>query len=141
VLDAGRGDRLRVRASVAGSGVRRLVLYGPDGELAASTSDVLDHEVVLDDVGTWLAAAAHGDDDPHTVGAPVFAHTTPVYVDVDGRRVARSESARWCLDMLDGLQSLVTEHGRFDPQHRERQLGDLVAVLDHAREVYHAIES
>jgi hypothetical protein len=95
---------------------------------------------VLGEVGSWLAAAVHGDDDPYTVGAPVFAHTTPVYVDVDGRRVARSESARWCLSMLDGLQALVTEHGRFDPQHRERQLGDLVAVLDRARQVYRAVE-
>jgi hypothetical protein len=42
--------------------------------------------------------------------------------------------------MLDGLQSLVTQHGRFDPHNRERQLGDLVAVLDRARQVYRAVE-
>jgi hypothetical protein len=139
VLDRRPGERLTVRVQAVGSGVRRLVLYGPDGELAATGAQTLEHEVVLGEVGSWLAAAVHGDDDPYTVGAPVFAHTTPVYVDVDGRRVARSESARWCLGMLDGLQSLVTEHGRFDPQHRERQLGDLVAVLDHARQVYRAV--
>jgi hypothetical protein len=139
VLDRRPGERLTVRVQAVGSGVRRLVLYGPDGELAATGAQTLEHEVVLGEIGSWLAAAVHGDDDPYTVGAPVFAHTTPVYVDVDGRRVARSESARWCLGMLDGLQSLVTEHGRFDPQHRERQLGDLVAVLDHARQVYRAV--
>jgi hypothetical protein len=140
VLDRRPGERLTVRVQAVGSGVRRLVLYGPDGELAATGGGVLEHEVVLGEAGSWLAAAVHGDDDPYTVGAPVFAHTIPVYVDVDGCRVARPESARWCLDMLDGLQSLVTEHGRLDPQRRERQLGDLVAVLDRARQVYRAVE-
>ena len=67
------------------------------------------------DGGLWLAAAAYGDTDPHTVGAPVFAHTTPVYVDVDGRRVGRAASARWCLRLLDGLEELAAEQGRFDP--------------------------
>ena len=69
----------------------------------------------------------------------MFAHTTPVYVDVAGRRVARTESARWCLDQLDALQELVTRHGRFDPRHRQHQLGDLTDVLDRARRVYRAI--
>lgn len=139
VVNRAPGARLPVRAQVTGSGVQRLVLYGPDGELAATDGAVLEHEVLLGAAGTWLAAAAHGGDDPYTVGAPVFAHTTPVYVDADRRRVARAESARWCLALLDDLQQLATEQGRFDPQHRERQLGDLVAVLDRARHVYRAV--
>ena len=36
--------------------------------------------------------------------ASAFAHTTAVYVDVAGRRVAREADARWCLDFLDTLQ-------------------------------------
>ncbi|MDN5859299.1 MAG: CehA/McbA family metallohydrolase [Pseudonocardia sp.] len=140
ILNRRPGDRLRVRARTAGSGVQRLVFYGPSGELATTDGDVLEHEVVLGEAGCWLAAAAHGQDDPHTVGAPVFAHASPIYVDLDGRRVANGASARWCLNMLDGLQELATGQGRFDPQHRERQLGDLVAVLDRAREVYRAVE-
>lgn len=136
VLRARPGERLVVHGRVTGTGVERLVLYGPDGELAASTGDTLRHEVVVGDSGLWLAVAAHGDEDPHTVGAPVFAHTSPVYVDVEGRRVARAESARWCLGLLDGLQDLATEHGRFDPLRRAEQLGDLVAVLDRARTFY-----
>ena len=72
-------------------------------------------------------------------GAPVFAHTSPVYVDVDGRRVGRPASARWCLRLLDGLQELAAEQGRFDPDDRARQLGDLVEVLDRARAFYRAV--
>ena len=88
VLDRRPGDRVAVQVRVEGSGVEQLVLYGPDGVLATGTEE-LEHEVTVED-GLWLAAAAHGGSDPHTVGAPVFAHTTPVYVDVDGRRVARA---------------------------------------------------
>ncbi len=140
VLRPEPGDRLVVRGRVAGSGVRRLVLYGPDGELAGTGHDELEHEVTVGDEGLWLALAAHGDEDAHTVGAPVFAHTSPVYVEVAGRSVARAESARWCLTLLDGLEGLVREHGRFDPQRRDQQLGDLLAVLDRARAVYREVE-
>jgi hypothetical protein len=138
VLDRRRGDRLTVRAYAQGSGVERLVLYGPDGELAATDGDRLEHELAVE-AGMWLAAAAHGGADPHTVGAPVFAHTTPVYVDVNGRPVGRPASARWCLRLLDGLQELASDQGRFDPDDRVRQLGDLVAVLDRARAFYRSV--
>lgn len=138
-LERRAGDRVRVRASVTGSGVDRLVLYGPDGELASTPGALLEHEMVPDD-GVWLAAAAHGgQDDPHTVGAPVFAHTSPVWVDVEGRGVARAASARWCLALLDGVHELATEHGRFDPHEHDRQLGDLDDVLDRARTYYRAV--
>ena len=138
VLDRRPGQRLRVRARVVGGGVEELVVYGPDG-VVASGSGELEHEVTADG-GLWLAAAAHGGTDPHTVGAPVFAHTTPVYVDVDGRRVARAASARWCLRQLDVLQELAQEQGLFDPGDRERQFADLVAVLDQGRAFYRAVE-
>ncbi|MCO1659534.1 hypothetical protein [Pseudonocardia humida] len=142
VLGAAPGDRLAVRARVRGSGVDRLVLHGPGGELAASGTDALEHVVTVGGEGLWLAAAAHGGEgDPHTVGAPVFAHTSPVYVDVGGRRPARAESARWCLAVLDGLRGLVEEHGRFDPGRRAEQLGDLLDVLDRARAFYLGAEA
>ena len=139
VLNRRAGERLRVRARAVGRGVEELVLYGPDGVIASGTAE-LEHEVTADR-GLWLAPAAHGGSDPHTVGAPVFAHTTPVYVDVDDRCVARRASARWCLRQLDLLQELAQEQGRFDPDEREQQCGDLVEVLDRAREFYRSIAS
>ncbi len=138
VLERRPAERLDVRARVRGSGVDRLVLHGPDGELAATTGEEL-RTVVTADRGCWLAAAAHGGDDPHTLGAPVFAHTSPVYVDVAGRRVARASSARWCLRALDALEALVTAEGRFEPARRAEQLGALVAVVDRARAFYRAV--
>jgi hypothetical protein len=130
-----------VRAQVQGAGVDRLVLHGPEGELATTGADALEHELVLGEEGVWLAAAAYGDTDPHTLGAPVFAHTGPVHVDSGGVRVARPASARWCLELLENLERLVRDEGRFDPARREEQLGDLVDVIDRARAVYRAVLS
>jgi hypothetical protein len=129
VLDRRSGDSVRVTASATGP----LVLYGPDG-VVASGDGALDHELVVED-GTWLAAAVHGDVDP-SHGAPLFAHTSPVHVDVDGRRVVRPASARWCLRLLDDLEVAVREHGRFDPADHDRQLGALETVVDGARRFY-----
>jgi hypothetical protein len=41
--------------------------------------------------------------------------------------------------LLDGVAELAAEQGRFDPDDRERQLGDLLDVLDRARACYRAV--
>jgi hypothetical protein len=69
----------------------------------------------------------------------VLAHTTPVYVDVEGRRVARAADARWCLEFLDTLEAFVGEHGHFEPATRQAHLADVVAVINDARSFYRRV--
>jgi hypothetical protein len=140
VLDAANGQRVPVRATVIGSGVQRLLLHGPDGALASTRDGVIEYELPVAEP-SWVAAAAYGETDRHTLGAPVFAHTTPVYLDVAGQRVAKPESARWCLHALDLLEDLARQHGRFDPDRRDEQVGDLIAVIDRARAFYRRVET
>ncbi|HJU00779.1 MAG TPA: hypothetical protein VJ966_06165, partial [Actinomycetes bacterium] len=66
----------------------------------------------------------------------VFAHTSPVWVEVAGRPVRRPASARWLLDWLDRFDALVGGHGRFAD---DGQRAELAAVVDRARAVYRAI--
>jgi hypothetical protein len=134
VLDRAVGDRLTVRARAAGAGAERLALVGPDGELAGGTGG-LAVEVTVDGP-LWIAAVARGEGDPRVLDHTSLAHTTPVYVDVAGRRVARARDARWCLDLLDRLEGFTAEHGRFAHAHQQR---DLVAVLDEARAYYRGV--
>jgi hypothetical protein len=68
----------------------------------------------------------------------VFAHTSPVWVEVGGRQVRRPASARWLLEWLDRFDTLVAEHGRFAG---DGQRAELAAVVDRARAVYRAIAS
>lgn len=140
VLDVANGQRVPVRATVTGGGVQRLVLHGPDGELASTQGDVVELDLAVTEP-SWIAAAAYGDSDPHTLGAPVFAHTTPVYLDIASRRVAKPHSARWCLRALDLLEDLARQHGRFDPDRRDEQIDDLIAVVDQARAFYRRVEA
>jgi hypothetical protein len=139
VLDGVAGDLLAVRARAYGPGAERLTLVGPDGVLAEGGPDrVLEHTLTVGEP-LWLAAAVRGAGQPSILADAALAHTSPVYVDVDGRRVARSEDAEWCLRFLDTLQGFVAEHGRFSPVTREAHLGDLVEVLDRARSFYRGV--
>lgn len=68
-----------------------------------------------------------------------LAHTTPVYVDVDGARVARAADADWCLGLIDGLQRLLVEHGVFAPEQRDRRLAEYAELLDAGRRYYRRV--
>jgi hypothetical protein len=140
VLDLAAGDRLDVHARVQGPGAEHLTLVGPDGVMAAgdAASD-LRLETTPEGGPTWIAAVARGGSHPHTLDRSVLAHTSPVYVDVDGRRVARADDARWCLAFLDTLEQFVDQHGHFDPASRAAHFGDLVGVLDDARSFYRRV--
>jgi len=140
VLDLAAGDRLDLRARAQGEGAEQLTLVGPDGVMAeGDAASELRLQAPLDDGPTWIAAVARGAGHPNTLDRSVLAHTSPVYVDVAGERVARAADARWCLALLDTLQQFVGEHGHFDPATRSAHLGDLVAVLDQARAFYRRV--
>jgi hypothetical protein len=140
VLDLTAGDRLDIRARTQGRGAEQLTLVGPDGVLAeGDAASELRLATTADGGPTWIAAVARGAGHPDTLDESVLAHTSPVYVDVAGRRVARTADARWCLALLDTLERFVGEHGHFDPATRTPRLGDLTAVLDQARAFYRQV--
>jgi hypothetical protein len=139
-VEAGPGRRLPVTVRCQGLGVERLELVGPDGVLAAAEAGggappAIDAEVEADG-SLWLCAVARGPGHPSVLGPVVFAHTSPVWVEVGGRPVRRPASARWLLDWLDRFEDLIGEHGRFAD---DGQRDEVVAVLDQARDRYREI--
>jgi hypothetical protein len=84
----------------------------------------------------WLCAVARGPGHPSVLGPVVFAHTSPVWVEVGGRPVRRPASARWLLDWLDRFEALLADQGRFAD---DGQRAELAAVVDRARAVYRAV--
>jgi hypothetical protein len=140
VLDLAAGERIEVRARVLGPGAERLRLVGPDGVLAeGDPASELRFETSAAQGPTWIAAAASGGRHSGTLDESVFAHTTPVYVDVAGERVARADDARWCLDLLDELERFAGRHGRFEAATRAARFGDLAAVIEAARGFYRGV--
>ncbi|MCA1731209.1 MAG: hypothetical protein LC751_17985 [Actinobacteria bacterium] len=93
----------------------------------------------MEDGSTWIAAVARGAGHPGTLDASVLAHTSPVYIDVAGQRVARVADVHWCLEFLDTLEQFVGQHGYFHPATRTAHFGDLVAVLGEARSFYRRV--
>jgi hypothetical protein len=139
VLDLPAGNRIPVVARTTGPGVERLAIVGPDGVHCEQTGGgELRTEIALDGP-TWIAAMAQGPENRDTLDSSVFAHTSAVYVDVAGERVARRTDAQWCLGLLDRLEAFVAEHGNFAPETRTERLADVVAVLDDARRFYKTV--
>ena len=139
-VPAAHGQRLAVTVRVEGPGVERLELVGPDGVLAhaeagGGAAPAIDTELEVDGPA-WLCAVARGPGHPSVLGPVVFAHTSPVWVEVDGRPVRRPASARWLLDWLERFETLLGEHGRFAD---DAQRAEVVAVIERARRWYRAI--
>ncbi|MFI6598395.1 CehA/McbA family metallohydrolase [Nonomuraea sp. NPDC050536] len=142
VIDARPGQRLTVTASAIGPEVRAVRVRTAEGVtagaecLATGLGEALSVTVGLEvSEPTYVLAEALCEPHPRTQTATGYALTSPVHVDVGGRRVARQEDVRWCLEWLDLLQDLIERHGRLDSRDR---LADHLNLLDQARAVYRA---
>jgi hypothetical protein len=149
VVAAAAGRRLEVSVRCRGLGVDRLELAGPDGVVAEAPAGAggaggagggavelaIDTAVEARDP-LWLCAVARGPGHPSVLGPVVFAHTSPVWVELGGRPVHRPASARWLLDWLNRFEALLGQHGRFAD---DGQRAEVMAVVDRARDVYRAV--
>jgi hypothetical protein len=139
VLQVEPGQMLSVSARTEGPGVERLELIGPDGVVARSViggTPAPAIDITAEPAGSmWLCAVARGPQHPSVLGPVVFAHTSPVYVEVRGQPAGRAASARWLLDWLDRFEQLVRTHGQFADGAQRDQVID---VIERARPYYHA---
>ncbi|GII00210.1 CehA/McbA family metallohydrolase [Planobispora takensis] len=132
-LEVRAGTRVTITARTAGPEVERLEIRTADGVFAEGAGGWLTVELAVDEPTYVVAVVSGGPHERSLHPTGVHAHTSPVYLDVDGRHVARPEDVRWCLEWLDGLEALLREEGRFE---NDEQLADHLALYDRAREVY-----
>ncbi|MER5319443.1 CehA/McbA family metallohydrolase [Streptosporangium roseum] len=133
-LDLSPGERVTVTARSAGPEVERLEIRTADGVLAEGPPAELTCELVAGDP-TYVVAVAVGGPHGRALTGGAYAHTSPVYLDVAGRHVAREQDVRWCLEWLDGMETLLRRQGTFETAG---QLGDHLELIERAREVYRA---
>ncbi|MDP9862135.1 MULTISPECIES: CehA/McbA family metallohydrolase [Streptosporangium] len=133
-LDLSPGDRVTVTVRSVGPEVERLEIRTADGVLAEGPPGELTAELAVGDP-TYVVAVAAGGPHERAFTDGVHAHTSPVYLDVDGRHVARAQDVRWCLRWLDGMEALLRKEGVFETAG---QLGDHLELIGRAREVYRA---
>ncbi|MEV2267879.1 CehA/McbA family metallohydrolase [Nonomuraea africana] len=127
------GDSVEIRVRSIGPEVERLEIRTDEGIIAHGAPGELMTELVVREP-TYVVAVATGGPHPrscHPSGA--YAHTSPVYLDVAGRHVARRADVEWCLRWLDLLQSLLQVDGRFDT---EEQYEAHLTLYERARAIY-----
>ncbi|MEW9552750.1 CehA/McbA family metallohydrolase [Nonomuraea sp. NPDC050783] len=147
VVEARRGDTIRVTAAALGPEVAAVRIRTADGVRAgaerlpfegarAGAGETLAVTAELRvDGPTYVLAEVLCDPHPRTLAATGYAMTSPVHVDVDGRRVARPEDVRWCLEWLDLLEELIRQHARLAGPYR---FGEHMSLLEQARGIYRA---
>ncbi|WP_345561900.1 CehA/McbA family metallohydrolase [Nonomuraea rosea] len=150
VIHARKGQRVTVTAAAIGPEVAAVRIRTADGVRAgaerlpgdfarpggAGRAEALTvtADFVVDEP-TYVVAEVLCDPHPRTMTATGYALTSPVYVDVDGRQVARRDDVRWCLEWLDLLEELIRQHARLASPY---QFGDHVSLLEQARTIYRA---
>jgi len=97
---------------------------------------VIEKNMILER-GGWIAARAHGRK-MLPYGAtwwkqPVFAHSSPVYLEADGRPAAAADSARLFLEQLGFLERWAEGEARFPSGEAK---GEAIRNIAQARAVY-----
>ena len=146
-LEAKKGTRIRVRAtSRSRIPIERLEIVQNGRVVATQQNPQKALEVVLDrrlefDRSGWLAARAYSSELlPYQEfalvgfdGIPVMAHTSPIYVAVDGRPRRSSADARVLLGWVREAIEWARNVGRFqDPRERDA----MIALFQRAERVY-----
>jgi hypothetical protein len=131
--------RLRVKARAVSLEPYEALEVIYNGKVLRSVKPAGDHfQATLEDTlevdrGGWIALRAHG---PKMLpyGAtwwqmPVFAHTSPTYLDMPGRRPPAAESARLFLDQLGYLRQWA-ETANFPAPENKREALDLIGKAE-----------
>jgi hypothetical protein len=146
------GDELRLPAGTSSVRVRASVLTNTplekveiivNGSAVASRSASGKNEIQLDEAvplkgSSWIALRTEGPWHRLILNdTNAFAHTSPVYVTVGDRKIARRADAAFYADWIERLIGRVEQRGRFATPERKQEVIDL---FRRAQAIYREIE-
>lgn len=127
--------RARVRSRIP---VERIEVLQGGNVIATLENEAGRRDLVLETEvtvlsSTWLAARAYSSERLPYNNVPLMAHTSPIYVEVDGKpRQSREDAA-----FLAGLTDQVIEWSRTEARFQdEAQRGEMIALFERAKAVY-----
>jgi hypothetical protein len=94
----------------------------------------IDQEIPINQ-GGWIALRVSGPRHPDHPTGSVYAHTSPIYINVPGHFARAREDAEYFLAWIDRLEGDVSRRDRIP----SRQKAHVVSQLSAAREVFKAI--
>jgi len=132
------GESVRVRATAESQYPLDRMEVVVNGRVAATAKAdaggrtiAIDQAIPIAESG-WLGVRVSGPPHPDHPGPSLFAHTSPVYLDVTGKPVSARADAEYFLKWIDRLAGAVQERNRIP----SRQRPYVKVQLDAAREVY-----
>lgn len=126
-LPAGR-HKLRVKVAVSSAVPYSRVELIVNGQARPVTPEI---EV---DRGAWIAARVTGPAHRMVLNdTGLFAHTSPVYVRVDGKLARSVDDARFWMDWIEKLVARTIQRGRFSTEERREEV---VALFRKAHGVF-----
>jgi len=146
-LEARSGDEIRVKAhSRSRIPVARLEIVDAGRVIATAENPNGRLDLTLEvsvpiERSTWLAARAYSPEElPYQAfsmagftGVPVMAHTSPIYVSVDGAPRRSPEDARVLLEWVQDAIEWARSRGRFE-SHAQRE--EMIDLFQQAEQVY-----
>jgi hypothetical protein len=74
---------------------------------------------------SWIALRVRGPESPVVFDGPVWAHTSPVYVQIAGQRIASRQDAEYFVDWIEQMLRVVDARDRFASIENRRQVESL----------------
>jgi len=74
---------------------------------------------------SWIALRVRGPESPLVFDGPAWAHTSPVYVTVGGRRIASRQDAEYFVDWIEQMLRVVEARNRFASIEHRREVESL----------------
>jgi hypothetical protein len=122
VVAVAAGQRLLLKAAVISLTPVESLEIVANGEVIARGSAAVEREIELTESG-WIAARCRGP------MATDFAHTSPIYVELDRKPQKADPSAVTLLaECVNAVQDWVANHGRFERERSKTHLLDLCAA-------------
>ncbi len=148
-ISASKGQDMFVKAEVRSRiPVEKLEIVQGGKIVAAKENPELSRNLTLEttlnaEKSSWIAARAHSAEIlPYQTswyvvrdGIPLMAHTSPVYVEVDGQPTRSSEDAAFFIGWIDESLDWVKNTARIpDPEQRR----EMIELFESARKIYAA---
>jgi putative heme-binding domain-containing protein len=73
----------------------------------------------------WIAVRVRGPEDPRVFDGPAWAHTSPVYVEVDGQPIASPDDAKYFVTWIDEMLRVVSARNRYARAEDRREVESL----------------
>lgn len=138
-IEASAGDMIPVRAAVRSLlPVDRIEIIAGGQVVAvkenvAHARDLTFETEVSVEKSSWIAARAYSSHVLPLNRTPVMAHTSPIYVEVDGRPRRSSEDAAFLMEWTDQAIEWAKTRAQF---HSDAEREEMIALFMRARAIY-----